>query len=462
MAALTLHPDRFFPSDGDTRRIARELFARVEQLPLICPHGHADAGWFARDQPFEDATSLLLWPDHYLLRTLYSQGIRLEEIGVGNPSADRRAAWKLFAANFHIFRGTPSRLWLDHVFAQLFGIDVRLTADTADFYFDTIGRALATPAFRPRALFRAFNIEKIATTEGALDVLADHDCLAREWPGRVITTYRPDDVIDPEQPNFVSNIETFCAGQHSLSWPGYLKAHRDRRAYFRARGATATDHGHPTAQTADLPAHEAQGLFDRLLGGRREPGDAELFRAQMLTAMAEMSCDDGMVMQLHAGPFRNHNKELFSKFGPDKGGDLPSRTEYVRALKPLLDRFGNRRELTLILFTLDPATYARELAPLAGHYPCIKLGPAWWFHDSPDGMLRFRRETTETAGFYNLAGFNDDTRAFLSIPARHDLARRVDASYLAELVATHRLDMGEAEELIVDLAYNFPKAAYKL
>ena len=462
MAALTLHPDRFFPGDVATRRIARDLFARVEHLPLISPHGHADAGWFARDEPFADATSLLLWPDHYLLRTLYSHGIELEEIGVGNPTADRRAAWKLFATHYHVFRGTPSRLWLDHVFAQVFGMDVRLTADTADFYFDTIGRMLATPAFRPRALFQTFKIEKIATTEGALDALADHDRLAQEWPGRVITTYRPDDVIDPDQPNFVSNVETFCAGQYATSWSAYLKAHRDRRAFFRARGATATDHGHLTAQTADLSSHEAQALFDRLLSGRREPGDAELFRAQMLTAMAEMSCEDGMVMQLHAGPLRNHNKELFSKFGPDKGGDLPSRTEYVRALKPLLDRFGNRRELTLILFSLDPATYARELAPLAGHYPSVKLGPAWWFHDSPDGMLRFRRETTETAGFYNLAGFNDDTRAFLSIAARHDLARRIDASYLAELVATHRLDKDEAEELIVDLAYNFPKAAYKL
>ncbi len=464
MTALALNPDRFFPADAATRAIARGLFARVETLPILSPHGHTDPKWFAADAPFEDATSLFLWPDHYVLRMLYSQGITLEQMGLNVPGADRRAAWKLFASHYHLFRGTPSRLWLDHVFVTVFGIAKRLGADTADHYYDTINAALTTPSFRPRALFQRFNIEKIATTEGALDTLADHDVLMRDWPGRVVTTYRPDDVIDADRDAFAANLEKFGAltGQNTAVWAGYLTAHRERRAFFRRHGATATDHGHPTAQTADLPATDCQALLDRLLRGARAPGDAELFRAQMLTEMAKMSCDDGMVMQIHPGSLRNHNAALFAKYGPNVGADIPMRTDYVSALKPLLDRVGNRGDLSIILFTLDESSYARELAPLAGHYPCLKLGPAWWFHDSPEGMLRFRRQVTETAGFHNTVGFNDDTRAFLSIPARHDLARRIDAAYLAELVTTHRLEEDEAHEVIVDLAYNFPKAAYKL
>ncbi|MEI9886209.1 MAG: glucuronate isomerase [Rhizomicrobium sp.] len=464
MSALRLNPDRFFPADPATRAVARGLFARVEKLPILSPHGHTDPKWFASDAPFEDPTSLFLWPDHYVTRMLYSQGITLEALGLQNPHADRRAAWTLFASNYHLFRGTPSRLWLDHVFATVFGIERRLSAETADFYYDTIDAALATPAFRPRALFKRFNIEKIATTEGALDTLADHFAIARDWPGHVVTTYRPDDVVDADKAEFAANIETFGAltKQNAATWAGYLNAHRERRAFFRAYGATATDHGHPSARTADLAVPEAQALLDRLLTGKRDAGDAELFRAAMLTEMARMSCDDGMTMQIHPGSFRNHNPALFAKYGPNIGADIPMRTDYVTALKPLLDAVGNRSDLTVILFTLDESNYAREMAPLAGHYPCLKLGPSWWFHDSPEGMLRFRRQATETAGFYNTVGFNDDTRAFLSIPARHDLARRIDAAYLAELVTSHRLEEDEAHEVIVDLAYNFPKAAYKL
>ena len=464
MPTLKLHPDRFFPPDPATRAVARALFAKVEKLPILSPHGHTDPKWFATDAPFEDATSLLLWPDHYVTRMLYSQGVTLEALGLQNPKADRRAAWRLFASHYKAFRGTPSRLWLDHVFATVFGFEKRLGADTADFYYDTINAALATPAFRPRALFGRFNIEKIATTEGALDALADHEIIEKQWPGRVITNYRPDDVIDPDGGDFVANVERFGAltQENTATWAGYLNAHRARRAFFRSHGATATDHGHPTAATADLSAADAQALLDRLLRGKREAGDAELFRAVMLTEMAKLSCEDGMTMQIHPGAWRNHNPALFAKYGPNMGADIPMRTDYVGALKPMLDRVGNRSDLTIILFTLDETNYARELAPLAGHYPALKLGPPWWFNDSPEGMLRFRRQTTETAGFYNTVGFNDDTRAFLSIPARHDLARRIDAAYLAELVTSHRLEEDEAQELIVDLAYNLPKAAYKL
>jgi glucuronate isomerase len=467
-STLRLHPDRFFPPNEAVRAVARRLFAGVEMLPIVSPHGHTDPAWFAGDTPFEDATSLFLWPDHYVLRMLYSQGITFAQMGLapvgGIAQTDRRICWKLFAQNYYLFRATPSRTWLDHVFATVFGLDVRLEASTADLYYDTIGEALTKPAFRPRALFKRFNIEVLATTEGAIDPLLHHDKIKSDWGGRVITTFRPDDVVDPDREDFTANLAELGAltRENTATWTGYLKALADRRSFFRAHGATASDHGHPTARTADLSASECQGLLDRALGGKLALGEAELFRAQMLTQMALMSCEDGMTMQIHPGSFRNHNPALFAAYGRDRGADIPMRTSYVDALKPLLDRVGNRADLTIILFTLDESNYARELAPLAGHYPCLKLGPAWWFHDSPEGMMRFRRQTTETAGFYNTVGFNDDTRAFFSIPARHDLARRIDCAYLAELVATHRLDESEAAEIAADLAYKLPKAAYKL
>jgi glucuronate isomerase len=467
---LRLDPDRFFPAEPSPRCLARRLFAEVERAPILSPHGHANPAWFASNEPFRDAVSVLLWPDHYLLRLLFSQGVSLESLGLqsrdgAHVETDRRVIWRRFAELYRLFRGTPSRLWLDHVFAEVFGIKFRLDPETADAYFDIINAALAEPGFRPRALFERFRIEVLATTEGALDPLDHHRAIrASGWPGRVITTFRPDDVVDPDRENFVTNLQRLgeLTGEDTSQWSGYLASLATRRAFFRAYGATATDHGHPTARTADLSKTEAQALFDRILSGRAEAGDAELFRAQMLTQMALMACDDGMIMQLHPGSWRNHNPWLFRRFGGDMGADIPTRTDYVSGLKPLLDRVGMRAGFTLILFTLDESTYARELAPLAGHYPCLRLGPAWWFNDSPEGMLRFRRQTIETAGFYNTMGFNDDTRAFLSIPARHDLARRIDCAYLAELVVTSRLEEGEAAELAFDLAYNLAKRAYRL
>ena len=462
---LVLHPDRLFPADPKVRDIARELYAGIAGLPIVSPHGHTDPAWFAANAPFGNAAELLLVPDHYVFRMLYSQGVPLEALGIGNPHFDPRAAWRLFAERYHLFRGTPSRIWLDWVFAEAFGIAVRLEADTADHYYDTITAALATDAFRPRALFERYGIELIATTESPLDPL-DHHRAIREsgWSGRVITAYRPDPVIDPEFEGFRDNLAAFSllTGEDCHSWLGYLAAHCQRRAFFAENGATSTDHGHPTPRTADLSPGEAEALFGKVVAGACTSAEAELFRAQMLTEMAAMSLDDGLVMQIHPGSFRNHNAKVFARHGRDKGADIPTRTEYVQALKPLLDRFGNERDLSIILFTLDESTYARELAPLAGHYPCLKLGPAWWFHDSPEGMRRFRRMTTETAGFYNTVGFNDDTRAFLSIPARHDVARRIDCGFLAELVAEHRLEDWEAAELAQDLTYNLVKQAYRL
>jgi len=468
-APLTLHEDRLFPAEPSARGIARELYGEVRALPIISPHGHTDPEWFATNAPFGNAAELLLQPDHYLYRMLYSQGISLQALGIpahGEPSdADPREAWRLLAANLHLFRGTPSALWMDHVFSEVFGFTERLAPDTADDHFDRIGAALATDAFLPRALFERFNIELLATTEGPHERLVHHCAIAESgWTGRVVTAYRPDAVIDAEDERFDPAMERFAelSGQDVYSWEGYLEAHRARRAVFANYGATSTDHGHPTAATADLSAVETEALFRRIIAGNVSPPDAELFRAQMLTEMARMSLDDGLVMQIHPGSFRNHNRLLFEGFGRDKGADIPRPTEYVRALKPLLDAFGNDPRLSVIVFTLDETSYSRELAPLAGHYPGLKLGPAWWFHDSPEGMRRFREQTTETAGFYNTVGFNDDTRAFLSIPARHDVARRVDCSFLARLVSEHRLDVDEAREVAVDLAYTLPKRAYKL
>ncbi|MBW6522699.1 glucuronate isomerase [Sphingomonas sp. RHCKR47] len=466
---LRLHPDRLFASDPVQRDIARTLYAAVADLPIVSPHGHTDPQWFATDAPWENAAELLLTPDHYIFRMLYSQGVPLEALGVpsreGAPATDPRAAWRTFADHYHLFRGTPSRLWLDHVFAEIMGFDVQLEAATADLYFDAIAEKLASPSFRPRALFDRFGIELLATTEGAeADLSAHHAIRGSGWNGRVVTTYRPDGVIDVEHEQFAPAMARFAelTGEDVWSWKGYLAAHRRRRADFRAAGATASDHGHPSARTANLSPHEAEALFARVTAPDPSPEDADLFRAQMLTEMARMSVEDGMVMQLHPGSFRNHNAALFASHGRDKGADIPMRVDYVSALKPLLDVVGNERDFTLILFTLDESTYARELAPLAGHYPCLRLGPAWWFHDSPEGMRRYREMTTETAGFYNTVGFNDDTRAFLSIPARHDVARRVDCAFLARLVAEHRLEDWEAADLAHELTVGLARRAYRL
>jgi glucuronate isomerase len=467
---INLHPDRLFPADPATRGLARRLYATVKDLPIVSPHGHTDPQWFADDAPFANASALFITPDHYVFRMLYSQGLRLEDLGIPRQDgsaveADPRKIWHAFAVHYHLFRGTPTRIWLDHAFNTVFGIDERLTPESADRCFDRINECLAQPEFRPRALFERFNIEVIATTESPLDPLAHHRKIrASDWKGRVVTAYRPDPVVDPEFGGFAANVAPFGAltGEDTATWKGYLAAHRARRAYFMTMGATSTDHGHPTAQTSDLDAGECQRLLDRALAGTITAVEAEAFRGQMLTEMARMSIDDGLVMQIHPGSFRNHNPLVLRDFGRDKGADIPTRTDYVRALKPLLDRFGNERNLTVILFTLDETSYARELAPLAGHYPVLKLGPSWWFHDSPEGMQRFREQVTETAGFYNTVGFNDDTRAFMSIPARHDVARRMDCRFLATLALEHKIGEDEAFELAPQLAYDLAKAAYKL
>ena len=467
---LSLHPDRLFPADADTRTVARRLYAEVKDLPIISPHGHTDPSWFAGNQSFANPAELLITPDHYVFRMLFSQGVSMESLGVpradGGPvETDPRAIWRRFAAHYHLFRGTPSRIWHDWVYSEVFGLTERLTPETADHYYDIMAEKLGQDDFRPRALFERFNIEVITTTESPLDGLEHHKAIRESgWKGRVLTAYRPDPVLDPDYEGFRDNLVQLGAitGEDALTWEGYLAALQNRREFFAAMGATSTDHGHPTAFTADLDPAGAKALFAKIVSGRFEPADAELFRGQMLTEMARMSVEDGLVMQLHPGSFRNHNGWAFERFGRDKGADIPTRTDYVRALKPLLDRFGSDPKFSMIVFTLDESVYARELAPLAGHYPALKLGPSWWFHDSPEGMRRFREQTTETAGFYNTVGFNDDTRAFLSIPARHDVARRMDCGFLARLVVEHRLEEDEAHQVARALTYDLVKQAYKL
>jgi glucuronate isomerase len=465
-----LVPDRLFPVDPQTRGIARELYQSVADKPIISPHGHTDPRWYAENQPFPDPAQLFITPDHYVFRMLFSQGISLESLGVpradGGPTeTDGRKIWRLFAENYHLFRGTPSRLWLDHAFQDVFGMTVPVSKATADETYDHIADFLTKPEFLPRALFERFNIEAIATTESPLDDLRWHRMIRDSgWKGRVVTAYRPDAVIDPEFAGFADNVAQLgeLTGEDTSTWEGYLQSHRVRRAYFKEFGATSSDHGHPTARTENLPAHEAAALFAKALKGLCTAEEADAFRGHMLTEMARMSLEDGLVLQIHPGSHRNHSGPILTAFGRDKGFDIPTRTDYVRALKPLLDAVGLEKDLTIIVFTLDETSYARELAPLAGAYPALKLGPAWWFHDSPEGMRRFREMTTETAGFYNTVGFNDDTRAFCSIPARHDVSRRVDCAFLATLVATGRLSGEDAFEVANDLAYRLAKQAYRL
>jgi glucuronate isomerase len=426
-----LVPDRLFPVDPQTRGIARELYQSVADKPIISPHGHTDPRWYAENQPFPDPAQLFITPDHYVFRMLFSQGISLESLGVpradGGPTeTDGRKIWRLFAENYHLFRGTPSRLWLDHAFQDVFGMTVPVSKATADETYDHIADCLTKPEFLPRALFERFNIEAIATTESPLDDLRWHRMIRDSgWKGRVVTAYRPDAVVDPEFAGFADNVAQLgeLTGEDTSTWEGYLQSPPGaprlfqgvRRDILRSR-ASERAHRKPTRRT------RRRHLFAKALKGLCTAEEADAFRGHMLTEMARMSLEDGLVLQIHPGSFRNHSGPIMTAFGRDKGFDIPTRIDYVRALKPLLDAVGLEKDLTIIVFTLDETSYARELAPLAGAYPALKLGPAWWFHDSPEGMRRFREMTTETAGFYNTVGFNDDTRAFCSIPARHDVS----------------------------------------
>jgi Glucuronate isomerase len=466
-------PYLLFPAEPRQREVAHTLYHQAADLPIISPHGHVDPWLLADDRPFPDPAQLLIVPDHYINRMLYSQGVPLHRLGVrrldgGAVETDGRTIWRTFVEHWPLLRGTPSRLWLELTLREIFEIDTPLRPDTADAVYDRLSERLAEPGFRPRALFERFGIEVLATTESAVDDLAAHAKLAADgWGGpggRVITTFRPDDVVDPEWAGWEQRLDRLAemTGHDTTTYAGYIEAVRARREAFRAAGARSTDHGHPTAFTVDLDEATASRLFQRLRTGPVDPADAEMFRGHMLLRFAEMSVEDGLVMQLHPGAVRNHNTLLHQQHGRDVGGDIPRATEYTHALRPLLDRFGNDPRLRLVLYTLDETAFSRELAPLAGGYPAVFLGAPWWFLDTPDGLRRFREAVTDTAGFANTAGFVDDTRAFCSIPVRHQVARRVDAAYLARLVVEGRLDLDEAAEIMADLAYHLPKRVFRL
>ncbi|OGS24563.1 MAG: glucuronate isomerase [Elusimicrobia bacterium RIFOXYB2_FULL_48_7] len=468
---LTLHPDRFFSPDPATRKIARRLYASVKNLPIVSPHGHVNPQLFSTPgYSFGNPTELFIIPDHYLFRMLYSQGIPLESLGIprvdgGKTQTSPERIWRIFADNFHLFRGTPTGAWFEYELSEVFGIKYRLSGETAAEIYDEIDKKLKSPGFSPRALFEKFKIEVLATTDAATDTLECHKLIKKSaWSGKIIPTFRPDSILDISQKNWRKTIEHLSevSATDIHDYETFIRAIKVRREYFKSAGATATDIAAQAPYTEELSKNEAEGIFSRALSGKSNPEDCTRFTAFMIMEMARLSIEDGLVMQLHVGVFRNHNAELFGKFGADKGHDIPIPIEFTKNLKPLLNKYGNNRELALIVFTLDETNYSRELAPLAGHYPAMKVGPAWWFHDSINGMERYRRQITETAGLNNTTGFVDDTRAFLSIPARHDLSRRVDANWIAGLAARHIITLHDAEEMIKDTAYRLAKKAYKL
>ena len=463
--------ESLFSPDPTIRRIAIELYESVADLPLICPHGHVDPGLFSDPAAtFGSPADLFIIPDHYVTRMLYSQGIPLESLGVprldgGEVETDHRKIWRTFCENFHLFRGTPSAIWLTDELSRVFGIEEKPSGGNADRLYDLIAERLATPEFSPRALFERFQIEVLCTTDAATSKLEHHAAVRKSgWKERILPTFRPDVVTQLDSPAWRTQIERLAeASQIDITdYASYIRALEQRREYFRSMGAVATDHAALTADTFQMEPAEAETIFQQALRGDVSASESARFRAHMLMEMARMSIEDGLVMQLHPGSLRNHNEILFRRFGADIGGDIPVRTEYTRALRPLLNKYGNDTRLTLILFTLDESAYARELAPLAGHYPALKLGPPWWFFDSPNGMRRYFDQVMETAGLYNTAGFNDDTRAFCSIPARHDVWRRMSADWAAGLVARHVIDKADGLEMMMELAVGLAKRAYRL
>lgn len=467
--AVTLHPHRLLPAEPATRAVAARLHESVRDLPIISPHGHVDPDLLVRDEPFTDPVSLLLQPDHYVTRLLHTSGVALEDLGVGQgplPEHRARAAWKLLCAHWSAFRGTPVRYWFDSELAEIFGIAERPSAANADALYDQIAACLAAPEFRPRALFEWFDIQVLATTDDPVDDLSAHAALAADptFTGRVIPTFRPDRYLEPAASGWVDAVTGLgvAASVDVGTYRGYLQALEERRRYFVAHGATSADHSHLDARAEPLEVAEAERIYRQAMNGRATAAEAVAFRRHMLLEMARMSCDDGLVMTLHPGVLRNHHPGSAARFGPDTGHDIPVAVEFTRALQPLLQRYGTHPDLHLVLFTLDADVFSREIAPLAGFYPAVYAGAPWWFLDNPSAIRTFQRSVTEIAGFDKLSGFIDDTRAFCSIPARHDMSRRLDAGFLAELVAEHRLDEDEALDSLHHLVTDQPRKVFKL
>ncbi|MCK0166779.1 glucuronate isomerase [Jannaschia sp. S6380] len=453
------------PQPIDLSPAERDIYEPLANLPIVSPHGHTNPAWFARDAPFGDPASLLVTPDHYVFRMLYSRGVDLAELGIGGAPFEPRRAFARLAEHWDAFLGTPSRSWMEHALRQCFNVDQPLTPATAMDIYDQIDARLKDPAFRPRALLDRFGIEILATTDGALDDLQHHREFASTGHAtRLIPTFRPDAVLNPARPGFAEGIVRLgeCVGQDITDYDAYMDALRERRRQFIEAGATATDHDVPVLATRWLSCADVTALFDDARRGTIDANGAARFYGHVLIEMAQMSLDDGLVMQIHAGSRRSTNHALRDRFGADMGADIPQRTDWVGGLDALLNRVGNDASLTIIAFTLDETAYARELAPMAGHWPALRLGPPWWFHDSLNGILRYFDQVVETAGYRNLAGFNDDTRAFLSIPARHDLWRRAVAIHLARQVGRGLFDRRDAARLGQLLARDLAVEAYRL
>jgi glucuronate isomerase len=466
--SLVLHPDRLLPADPAEREIARRIYEAVRELAVISPHGHVDPRLLLDDEPFPDPATLFVTPDHYVTRLLHADGVSLEELGVGQgPLSEERGrrAWRLMCERWHLFRGTPVRYWLESELAEIFDVRVRPSAATADVIYDQVAERLPRDDYRPRALYGRFRITVLATTDDPCSDLAAHAALEESsWPGRVIPTFRPDRYLEPGQPGWREAVGQLgeAADVDTGDYDGYIRALEQRRRYFVAHGARSADHAHVDARTDPLAPRVAAGIYDSALTGRATPEETAAFRRHMLFEMARMSCEDGLVMTLHPGVRRNHHHPSFERFGADTGHDIPIRVEFTDALRPLLERFGTHPGFHLVVFTVDETVWSRELAPMAGFYPSVYVGVPWWFLDAPDAIRRFRAAVTETAGFSRTSGFVDDTRAFCSIPARHDMSRRVDAGVLARLVSEHRLDEDEARETAIGLVTTQPAGVFKL
>ena len=467
--ALRLHPDRLLPPEPGVRAIARRLYEAVRDLPILSPHGHVDPRLLLHDEPFADPASLLVTPDHYVTRLLHASGVPLDALGVGRgqlAEAEAREVWRLLCSHWDVYRGTPVRYWLETELAEIFEVSVRPSAQTADAVYDQVADRLAKDGYRPRALYDRFRIQVLATTDDPCDDLSAHAALDADptWSGRVIPTFRPDRYLEPGQPGWRDAVTRLAevADLDTGDYAGFVRALEARRHYFVAHGAVSADHSHVDVRTDPLEPAEAAGIFRAALASEATEAAAVALRRHLLLEMARMSCDDGLVMTLHPGVRRGHHGPTAAAFGPDTGHDIPIRVEFTDALRPLLERYGTHPNLHLVLFTLDETVFSRELAPLAGFYPTVYVGVPWWFLDAPDATRRFRAAVTETAGFSRTSGFVDDTRAYCSIPARHDMSRRIDAGWLAQLVAEHRLDEDEATETALDLVTGRPREVFKL
>ncbi|MEJ3403710.1 glucuronate isomerase [Rathayibacter sp. YIM 133350] len=470
MTALNPHPDRLLPAEPSQRSIARRLYDEVRHSPIYSPHGHVPVRMLLDDEPFPDPAALLITPDHYVLRLLHAVGVPLDELGVGRngaaPTAGGRAVWRKLCEHWDVFLGTPVRFWFESELSEVFGITEQPSTENADELYDQLADALARDSFRPRALFDRFGIAVLATTDDPADDLSAHRALRDDpsFSGRVLPTFRADRYMNPAEstwPEYLSRLAT-VSDTDTGTYAGLLSALRARRAAFAEAGATATDTGVLDAGSEPLAVADAERIHAAGLAGSVSPDDAVAYRRNLLYRLAEMSSEDGLVMQLHPGVIRNHHQPTLAAYGPDTGHDLPDVGAFTRPLAPILRDFGTDPTFRLVLFTVDETTFSREIAPLAGFYPSVYAGAPWWFLDSPSGITRYRQAVTDSAGFSKTSGFIDDTRAFCSIPARHDVSRRTDAAYLASLVATHQITEDDAVSLAHRLVDGIPRATFRL